>query len=411
MDEIGRSEQNLVLATLEGDLTAFECLVVRHQEGVKAVVRSFLHDSHEVEDVTQEAFIRAFRKLSTLRPPCHFGPWVRQIARNMARNLCMRRQKMLPLTAPENVVQSPWDSIGEAEEFAKRINQVITALSMLTPPLRETARLAYLSGCSQQEIRQRLHIPAGTVKRRLWEARRNIRKEVMSMSRKGKGRSTFTTVPAIHIEELTGVSMRVPVRGYGSYFGSILEVGDVEVSRFFDYPGGVLTLTVRSEVMRKVSLLGYDCFQVLIMHSDCEPREPNVLDYFQVREDGVRWILRITGDEIYPKLEPKLTEGTAPAYYDTHEGQSSYIAHVVRLKVGDKDRGQCLAVLEGWQGGTPCERFHTAEGRQVLHRRYVGPDAPHSPNYDYENLSAEPNVVIGDKEYRLWYDTVLMEPS
>lgn len=410
MNEIGTSDQELVFAALEGDLTAFEHLVVRHQEGVKAVVRSFLHDSHEVEDVTQEVFIRAFRKLPTLRPPYHFGSWVRQIARNMTRNLCMRRPKMLPLIAAENVVESPWGNTVDAEQFAERISQVITALSRLTPPLRETARLAYLTGRSQQEIKQELHIPLGTVKRRLWEARKNIRKEVMSMSRKGKGRNTFTTVPAIHIEELTGVSMRVPVRGYGSYFGSILEVGDVELSKFFDYPRGVLTLTVRSEVMREVNLLGHDCFEVLITHSDCEPPEPNVLDYFEVREDGVRWVLRLIGDEIYPKLESKVAEGTAPAYYDTDQEQSNHVARVVRLKVGNRDRGQCLAVLEGWEDGTPWERFHTAEGRQVLHRRYVGPDAPHSRHYDYENLPAEPNVVVGDKEYRLWYDTILMEP-
>lgn len=407
---MGKSDQELVFQTLQGDLTAFGQLVARHYEAVKAVAKSFLRDSDEAEDVTQEVFIRAFRKLSTLRPPYHFGPWVRQIARNMARNLCMRGLKAVALEAAEKAVESPWDEVVGAEESVERIKQVVAALSRLTPALRETARLAYLSGYSQQEIKEKLKIPAGTVKSRLWQARKKIRERVMGVSGRGGDCGRPSTVPAIHVEELTRVSMRVPVRGYGSYFGSVLEVGDVELSKFFDYPGGVLTLTVRSEVMRKVKLLGRDCFEVLITHCDCEPPEPNVLDYFEVKDDGTRWILRIVADEFYPKPQPKVTEQMAPAYYDTNEDQSNYIARAVRLRVGDKERGQCLAVLEGWQGGTPWERFHTADGRQVLHRRYAGPDAPHSPHYSYANLPAEPNVVIGGKEYRLWYDTLLMEP-
>ena len=73
-------EIKLVLAAKSGELSAFNDLVRRHQKGVKAVAFSFLGRAHDADDVTQEAFLRAFQKLDTLRPPFNFGAWVRQIA-------------------------------------------------------------------------------------------------------------------------------------------------------------------------------------------------------------------------------------------------------------------------------------------------------------------------------------------
>lgn len=222
----------------------------------------------------------------------------------------------------------------------------------------------------------------------------------------------LTTVPAIQIDDLPGASMRVPVRGYGLYFGSVLEVGNVEVCKFFDYPGGILTQTVRSEVRRKVNLFGRECFEVLIKHSDCEPPEPNLLDYFEVREDGIAWVLRLLADDVYAKIRNQVsTEPMAPLFYCTSADGTDATCRVVRLKVGEVDRGQCLAVIEDPQrDGTPAERFYSADGRVVLHRRYVRKDAPDSPYYDFNKLPEEPKLMLSGKAYRLWYDNVLVDP-
>lgn len=69
-----------------------------------------------------------------------------------------------------------------------------------------------------------------------------------------------------------------------------------------------------------------------------------------------------------------------------------------------------MVVLEDWleKDRTPCERFYTAEDREVLYRRCFGPNASRSRIYDYEKLPTEPNVVIEDEEYHLWYDTILV---
>jgi len=419
MVEADRSEKELVRAAVAGNLSAFDDLVRRHWTGVLRLAMTFLRNSDEAEDVAQDAFLKAFERLPMLGPPYRFGPWVKQIARNLARNRCMRRPRLLasPRDAPCDYVPASTvdDAIAdasEAEDLAERVSRAVNALSRQRPVLRETARLKYLSGRSVREIAQRLQVPVGTVKRRLWDARAKMRKEMTKMSFKGNDGGALTTVPTIRIEELPGASMRVPVRGYGSYFGSVLEVGDVEVCKFFDYPGGILTQTVWSEVIRKVNLFGRECFEVLIKHSDCEPPEPDLLDYFEVREDEIAWVLRLLADDAYAKVRNQVSkEQTAPASYDTDHSRANTLCRVVRLRVGDRDRGQCLAVAEGLeQDGTPAETFYTPDGRVVLHRRYVGAKAGQSPYYDFQKLPEEPNLVISGKEYRLWYDCVLVEP-
>ena len=222
----------------------------------------------------------------------------------------------------------------------------------------------------------------------------------------------LTTTPPIRFQDLPGASMRVPVRGYGLYFGSVLEVGDIEMCKFFDYPGGILTQTVKSEVRRKVNLFGRECFEVLIQHTDCEPPEPDLLDYFEVREDGIAWVLRLLADATYAKVRNQVSsEPAAPLFYDTDHTQPNAVWRAVRLWVGDKDRGQCLAVVEEpGRRGTPAEVFYAADGRVVLHRRYVARHAAPSPYYDFDLLPQEPGFSISGTSHRLWYDCVLVDP-
>ena len=133
------------------------------------------------------------------------------------------------------------------------------------------------------------------------------------------------------------------------------------------------------------------------------------LDYFEVGEDGIQWLLRVRGGESFPDVYPDvITEPITPPCYDTAQPTSTCQMRVVDLRVGDTDRGRCLAVLEWEEDGTAAEMFYQADGRNVLHRRYVGPTARYA---DYEHLPADDIRTINDQHYRHWYDTVLFEPS
>ena len=215
-------------------------------------------------------------------------------------------------------------------------------------------------------------------------------------------------IPAIEISDRPEETMRVPLRGQGMVFGSILEVGEVEVTGFYDYPGGVRTGVTRSEVRRTLNLCGHQCYEVLSVSSDCEPPEPAELDYFEVREDGIHWLLRIRSGEPFPDVNPDvIDEPVTPLCYDTtHPGPMCQM-RVVDLRVGDTNRGRCLAVLEWEEDGTAAEMFYQPDGRNVLHRRYVGPDAKYG---DYTHLPEDDVRIIEGKAFRHWYDTVLLNP-
>lgn len=400
------NDPELVQRAQDGDTAAFEELVKRHLRGVRIEAACILGDRFDEEDVAQEAFLRAFQKLSSLGPPFCFGSWIRQIARNIARNTVSRTPRTVPLEQAHFIKRS---TVPDEDNHIEQASQIVRAISRLSSPLRETARLAYLSRNSQQQVASRLSIPMGTVKSRLWKARSMIRKDVSRMSYKGRNPSSAGIIPAITILELPEETMIIRSEGPGLYFGSILKGGHTEVCKFFDYPGGVLTQTVHTHVLREIDILGRKCMEVIIEHSDCEPIEPNVLDYFEPIESGYRWIMRTVADGVCPQTRfMNEDDELFPLEYSNGEHES-YTARVVELSIGDKQYGKCLAVFWAWEDGTPAESFFTKAGRQVLHRRYVGPDAPVSSSYEYSNLDGEYSRTFRGIEYHLWYDTVLME--
>ena len=389
----------LVQRAQSGDTAAFAELIRQAQPRVLVITRAVLGDGHEAEDAAQEAFLRAWQKLGTIGPPYRFVTWVSQIARNAARNMARRRRRVRldPAMAVDR---------GPSEDLAEKLAHAIEALANLSPPLREAARLSYLAGHRQYEVAKRLGIPLGTVKSRLASSRRQMRRERMNvMSHSDCPR----VVPPVEIRDRPGETMRVPLRGQGMVFASILEVGEVEVMGFYDYPGGVLTDITRSEVRRTLELCGRQCYEVLMVSSECEPPEPVELDYFEVREDGIQWLLRVRAGDPFPDVYPDvITEEITPPCYDTAQPSPTSQMRVVDLRVGDTDRGRCLAVLEWEADGTAAEMFYQADGRHVLHRRYVGPNARYG---DYEHLPADDVRTINDQPYRHWYDSVLFEPS
>lgn len=292
----------------------------------------------------------------------------------------------------------------ERSDLAERVAEAVAAVAGLSPRLREASRLVYLAGHRQAEVARRLGVPVGTVKSRLANSRKLIRERMDAMSNSDHSR----IVPPIDVEEIRGAAMRVPLRGYGLAYGSVLEVGDVETMGFYDYPGGVLTSVTRTQVRRRVELCGRPCFEVLVTNNECEPAEPAALEFFEVSEQGTRWLLRVRQGEASPNACPEVSsEPLAPVAYDTAEPTPNINMRVVNLRVGQIDRGRCLAVLEWDEDGTAVEMFFQPDGRCVLHRRYVGPDARYG---DYAHLPEDNPRAIQSKAFRHWYDTLLLTP-
>jgi RNA polymerase sigma factor (sigma-70 family) len=157
----------------KGEHEAIVMLIARFRAWALDFAASLLHDSSLAEDVVQEAFVIALQHLSALRNPAAFPGWFRQILRS-------RINRMNRMRCEEPFPQG-FDPSGKQEspgEYAQQIelrHQVREVLKNLPPAEYETVELFYLREHSCAEVSDILHIPKGTVKRRLHDARRRLR--------------------------------------------------------------------------------------------------------------------------------------------------------------------------------------------------------------------------------------------
>ncbi|MGH8959015.1 MAG: RNA polymerase sigma factor [Acidimicrobiia bacterium] len=158
-----------VVAAAAGDIPAFERLVHATEGHLWRYLVHLLDDGALADDVRQEVFIRVHQKLPSLRDPSRFVPWVVAMARNAAYDASRsrrRRNARLQLVIEETrQVASPDPHL----EF-----EVADALARLNPELREALVLVGVVGMSYTEVAETLGIAEGTVKSRVFRARRQL---------------------------------------------------------------------------------------------------------------------------------------------------------------------------------------------------------------------------------------------
>lgn len=170
------SDHELVRRTLAGEPRAFEQLVDKHQRLVFGVALSGARDPAQAEEVAQEAFVEAWRKLPRLRDPARVGSWIAGIARNLARRwerhtARRRRREASAMQVPQDVVPTPLDCTLDRETQAL----VRDALARIPEAYRETLVLYYVDGRSVAEVASGLGISEDLVKQRLSRGRRALR--------------------------------------------------------------------------------------------------------------------------------------------------------------------------------------------------------------------------------------------
>jgi len=159
-----------------GDRDAFGELVVRFQTSVHAMALARVRNTAEADELTQEVFIHAMRKLPQLRDPRCFAGWLRQITARMAVNRLTRRGPAFG-TDPD-VLNAIAATPGEASDDAERTEakaQLHEALTALKPDDRATLDAFYLRGRSLKQMAREFDAPLGTIKRRLFVARNRLR--------------------------------------------------------------------------------------------------------------------------------------------------------------------------------------------------------------------------------------------
>ena len=166
-----------------GDTAAFDLLVVKYQHRILKLVGRYVRDPTEAEDVTQEAFIKAFRAIPRFRGESAFYTWIYRIAINTAKNHLAALGRRTPaggFTSADDVVlelESDLAEQGTPERIAltEEIHAtLVDAIGDLPDDLRTAVTLRELEGMSYEEIAETMECPIGTVRSRIFRAREAI---------------------------------------------------------------------------------------------------------------------------------------------------------------------------------------------------------------------------------------------
>jgi len=184
-------DDKLVKRAKKGDSRAFDLLVLKYQGRVAQLVSRYVNNAAEVEDVTQEAFIKAYRALPKFRGDSAFYTWLYRIAANAAKShlvaLGRRPTTDLALDDSESYEvpgrlkdnESP-DEVIMGQQLEAVISQAIDALPL---ELKAALTLREFEGLSYDEIAEVLECPIGTVRSRIFRAREAIDQKVASQMR------------------------------------------------------------------------------------------------------------------------------------------------------------------------------------------------------------------------------------
>jgi RNA polymerase sigma-70 factor (ECF subfamily) len=179
----GETDQQLVARVQKGDTRAFDLLVLKYQHKILGLISRYVHDADEVQDVAQEAFIKAFRALPKFRGESAFYTWLYRIAINTAKNHLVSRSRRPPGSDVDVDDAEYYEGGGALRDienpenalFGAELKSVVEqAIGGLPDDLRTAVTLREFDGLSYEDIADIMDCPVGTVRSRIFRAREAI---------------------------------------------------------------------------------------------------------------------------------------------------------------------------------------------------------------------------------------------
>ncbi len=184
-------DQALVEKVQRGDQAAFGILVVKYQSRIMHLVSRYVHNQAEVEDVTQDAFIKAYRGLKNFRGESAFYTWMYRVAINTAKNHLVSMGRKAPGSDIDAQEAEQYDNATALKEYATPERLMMSeqmrdciqdTVTNLPEDLRTAITLREYEGLSYEEIAETMDCPIGTVRSRIFRAREAIEKALAELN-------------------------------------------------------------------------------------------------------------------------------------------------------------------------------------------------------------------------------------
>ncbi len=176
-------EAQIVRRVLEGDVNAFEDLVTEHEKGVYAIAQRMTGNAEDAADMTQETFIKAYNSLSAFRGDSKFSVWLYRIATNVCLDFLRSRSRKPTVSLSvedDDGEETQLDIADESQSPEQLLERGLTrdavrrGLKSLSPEYRQILLLREIQGLSYEEIAEALALEVGTVKSRIFRARKRL---------------------------------------------------------------------------------------------------------------------------------------------------------------------------------------------------------------------------------------------
>ncbi len=191
MDE-QQVDKVLIERVQQGDKQAFNLLVIKYQNKVCSVLSRYLSHSGDVQDVAQEAFLKAYRSLPTFRGDSAFYTWLYRIVINTAKNHLTAQGRRPPMSDLD-IEDAEYHELGrdlkeisnpESQMLSEELRLVVfTTIDALPAELKMALSLRELEGLSYEEIADVMDCPVGTVRSRIFRAREAVEKRIQPLLR------------------------------------------------------------------------------------------------------------------------------------------------------------------------------------------------------------------------------------
>lgn len=178
------NDKQVIERVLDGDNGAFEILILKYQSQIFYTALNIVKNKEYAEDICQDAFLKAYEKLDTLQDREHFYSWLKRIAVNLSLNHYEKDKRMVDVEDEDDDVdyferlttgECPEDFIIK-DELRKYVRFFVDALP---ERLRTVVILREVEDLSYEEISEMLHIPLGTVRSRLFNARQIVKERLI----------------------------------------------------------------------------------------------------------------------------------------------------------------------------------------------------------------------------------------